>query len=84
MPKKFSQKVRQRRLSKSTYWIFDIAHREKDFLTIIVILTLICGLVAPHPRIAMWFGFALASYSAIANDSIQTIGTFIASNAHRK
>ncbi|MEL6412587.1 MAG: hypothetical protein AAFQ08_00505 [Bacteroidota bacterium] len=84
MPKKFSQKVRQRRLSKSTYWIFDIAHREKDFLAIIVILTLICGLVAPHPRIAMWFGFALASYSAIANDSIQTIGTFIASNAHRK
>jgi phosphate/sulfate permease len=32
----------------------------------------------------MWFGFSLAGYSAIANDSIQTIGTFIASNAHRK
>jgi len=29
---------------------------------------------------AMWFGFALAAYSAIANDSIQTIGTFIVSN----
>ena len=28
----------------------------------------------------MWFGFVMASYSAIANDSIQTLGTFIASN----
>ena len=27
--------------------------------------------------------FFLASYSAIANDSIQTIGTFIASNADK-
>jgi phosphate/sulfate permease len=32
----------------------------------------------------MWFGFALAAYSAIANDSIQTIGTFIVSNQSRK
>src|SRR5690606_10023570 len=32
----------------------------------------------------MWFGFMLAAYSAIANDSIQTIGTFIASNQQRK
>ena len=84
MPKKFSHKVRQRRLSKSTYWIFDIAQREKDFLFIIAIITILCGLVAPHPSIAMWFGFSLASYSAIANDSIQTIGTFIASNSHRR
>lgn len=28
-----------------------------------------------------WTGFILASYSAIANDSIQTLGTFIASNS---
>src|SRR5690606_643761 len=32
----------------------------------------------------MWFGFMLAAYSAIANDSIQTIGTFIASNQKRE
>ena len=32
----------------------------------------------------MWTVFFLAAYSAIANDSIQTIGTFIASNKHRK
>ena len=28
----------------------------------------------------MWVGFVFAAYAAIANDSIQTIGTFIASN----
>ncbi len=80
----FTTKVRQRRLSRVTYRIFDIAKRESDFLAIILTLTLLGGLVAPHPRVAMWFGFVLASYSAIANDSIQTIGTFIASNVHRK
>lgn len=34
----------------------------------------------PYPSIAMWLGFMFAAYSAIANDSIQTIGTFISSN----
>ncbi|WP_086931169.1 hypothetical protein [Agarilytica rhodophyticola] len=33
--------------------------------------------------ILMILGFALAAYSIIANDSIQTLGTFIASNTHR-
>ncbi len=84
MSKKFSHKVRQRRLSKSTYWIFDIAQKERDFFVMLVVLVLLCGTLAPYPHLAMWFGFALASYSAIANDSIQTIGTFIASNAHRR
>ncbi|MEL6539494.1 MAG: hypothetical protein AAFP93_01850 [Bacteroidota bacterium] len=81
--KKFSHKVRQRRLTKATYWIFDITRREQDFLAIIILLLLFCFVLAPYPSVAMWFGFALASYSTIANDSIQTIGTFIASNAHR-
>ncbi|MDA0315812.1 MAG: hypothetical protein O3A40_11045, partial [Bacteroidetes bacterium] len=40
-------------------------------------------LITPYTYAAMWFGFALAAYSAIANDSIQTIGTFIASNNNR-
>lgn len=85
IPKKaFSDKVRQQRLSKITYRIFDITKREQDFLFLILVLLLLCKLVIPYPNIAMWFGFALASYSAIANDSIQTIGTFIASNAHRQ
>ena len=31
----------------------------------------------------MILGFALAAYAIVANDSIQTIGTFMSSNAHR-
>jgi len=33
-------------------------------------------------EVLMLLGFALAGYSIIANDSIQTLGTFIASNTH--
>ncbi len=32
----------------------------------------------------MWLGFVFAAYSAIANDSIQTIGTFIGANSNKK
>lgn len=32
----------------------------------------------------MWFGFAFAAYAAVANDSIQSLGTFIESNRHRR
>ena len=38
----------------------------------------------PYPQYAMWVGFIFAAYAAIANDSIQTIGTFIASNQDKK
>ncbi len=82
--KAFSGKVRQQRLLKVTYRIFDVTKKEQDFLGLIFVLLLLCRLVVPYPNIAMWFGFSLAGYSAIANDSIQTIGTFMASNAHRK
>ena len=31
----------------------------------------------------MWVGFALAAYSVVGNDSIQTLGTFLSSNEQR-
>ena len=34
-------------------------------------------------NIYVLIGFALASYSVIANDSVQTLGTFIASNSEK-
>lgn len=34
--------------------------------------------------ITIVIGFMLASYSVVANDSIQTLGTFLHSNSHRK
>lgn len=33
--------------------------------------------------IIMWLGFALAGYSVVGNDSIQTLGTFLSSNEKR-
>ncbi|MBS4071205.1 hypothetical protein ACFPIK_06750 [Algoriphagus aquatilis] len=81
--KPIDQNINQEKLSKKTYSIFDFTRNEKPFLITIIILTAIAGLVTPYTYAAMWFGFALAAYSAIANDSIQTIGTFIASNNNR-
>ena len=37
----------------------------------------------PLPEILMVLGFVLAAYSVVSNDSIQTLGTFLSSNAHR-
>ena len=31
----------------------------------------------------MFTGFMLAAYSIVANDAIQTLGTFLSSNSHR-
>lgn len=81
--KPIDQNINQDKLSKKTYSIFDFSKNERPFLITILILTVVAGLVTPYTYAAMWFGFALAAYSAIANDSIQTIGTFIASNSRR-
>ncbi|MGK7395178.1 MAG: hypothetical protein ACNS62_11440 [Candidatus Cyclobacteriaceae bacterium M3_2C_046] len=84
MSKKVTEKISQEKLSPIVYQIFDITRRESVFITLIAILLFVAGSVSPHPQIAMWFGFAMAGYSAIANDSIQTIGTFISSNIHKR
>ncbi len=57
---------------------------ERLFLVLIGLFFMVAGMTYETPHIAMWVGFLFAGYSAIANDSIQTIGTFLASNAHRK
>ncbi|GGK73083.1 hypothetical protein ACD591_07925 [Rufibacter glacialis] len=61
-----------------------ILRKEKNFLYFIAFSLILCGVVYPYASIAMWVGFAFAGYSAIANDSIQTIGTFIVSNENKK
>jgi hypothetical protein len=83
MAKKPFLKYNRNTVSEVTYKTFEIAKKEKAFITMIAIFTFICGIVSPYPQIAMWVGFGLAAYSAIANDSIQTIGTFIASNSKK-
>jgi len=58
---------------------------EKYFLLFIVacFISASVGIIA-GPEIGMWVGFLFAAYAAVANDSIQTIGTFIASNQDKK
>lgn len=84
MAKLKDQNINQDALSQVAYSLFDFTKKEKSFLVVICILVSIAGIITPYTYISMWFGFALAAYSAIANDSIQTIGTFIASNQQRK
>lgn len=71
-------------LRKLVHSLFDLLKSENRFILLIVCLFICAGTLTGYPQIGMWFGFALAGYSAIANDSIQTIGTFIVSNQHRK
>jgi len=63
-------------------WV-QLFRRERIFLTILMIGFLVSALTYQTPQVAMWVGFLFAGYSAVANDSIQTIGTFIASNGKR-
>lgn len=58
--------------------------RERTFFRLVAFCLFCSAVFYPYPAIAMWIGFIFAAYSAIANDSIQTIGTFIASNEDRK
>ena len=57
--------------------------QEKKTLFVLAICAVFSAAIVGQPHIAMWVGFGFAAYSAIANDSIQTIGTFIASNQQR-
>lgn len=79
-----NDRITSKKLARKTFSLFDIVREERNFLILVLVLTLICALVTPYPQIAMWVGFGIAGYSAIANDSIQTIGTYIASNSERK
>lgn len=63
---------------------YTIVKEERIFIGLIGIFFFIAGVSFPYAEIAMWVGFVFAGYSAIANDSIQTIGTFLASNQDKK
>jgi len=64
--------------------LIEVIREERRFLMLIGIFFFIAGAFYETPHVAMWIGFFFAAYSAIANDSIQTIGTFLASNADKK
>ena len=70
---------------KQTSGISGLSELQKNLLFLVFVFALL-GLgysIKSYPMLAAWFGFFIVGYSAIANDSIQTIGTFIASNKQR-
>ncbi len=71
-------------LANATRFFVGIAVRERVFLGFIGIGFLAAGVFYRDPAIARWIGFFFAGYAVVANDSIQTIGTFIASNKQQK
>lgn len=64
--------------------VLEFFSQEKVFLTIILFAAIISIFALRLGQGAMWFGFAFAAYAAVANDSIQSLGTFIESNRHRR
>jgi len=78
------QKKKKKKKQKKPVTFSGVIRQEKNFLMLVATFFIISGATFPYAEIAMWVGFALAGYSAIANDSIQTIGTFIASNSDKK
>ncbi len=61
----------------------EIYLRERTFLAVVLGALVLAALVTPMPEVARWFAFVIAGYAVVGNDSIQTIGTFLAANAKR-
>ncbi len=61
----------------------NISSSDKHFAVLICCAVALSVVCAPYPHIARWLGFGFAAYAAVANDSIQTLGTFLASNKNR-
>lgn len=57
---------------------------EKKFSLFVAMAFIGAAFAVGNWHFAMWFGFVLTAYAAVSNDSIQTLGTFIESNGHRK
>ncbi len=63
--------------------ILDFMVQEKTFLAIIIAGIILAGIFTNNTQAAMWIGFFFAAYATVANDSIQSLGTFIESNKAR-
>jgi hypothetical protein len=61
-----------------------IIEKERSFLIFVGVAFFVTGATYDIPPVARWVGFLLAGYAAVANDSIQTLGTFLASNKGQK
>jgi hypothetical protein len=64
--------------------VLDYLVKEWVFITIIVVGVILAQVLVGYGQAAMWLGFMFAAYSAVANDSIQSLGTFIESNKDKR
>ncbi len=74
MPSKSSWKASEMQKTKL------FLKEQTSFIGLLAVGAAIAALVQGYPALAMWVGFFYAAYSVVANDSIQTIGTFLVSN----
>lgn len=82
-----SDNIIKRRKGTGNYLYLNILERatkERTFLLLIGLSMVGAAFAVLDPVVSMWFGFAFAAYGAIANDSIQSLGTFIESNKKTK
>lgn len=80
MAKKFKRYDRDRPYLN----LLDFFSEEKTFLIIVVTGLILAATATTNANLAMWIGFFFAAYAAVANDSIQSLGTFIESNKANK
>lgn len=64
--------------------VLDALVKERTFLAIVLVGILLAQILTNYGKAAMWLGFLFAAYAAVANDSIQSLGTFIESNKDKK
>ncbi len=80
MAKKFKRSDRSRPYLN----VLEFMVQEKTFLTIIIGGIILAGIFTGNTQAAMWLGFIFAAYATVANDSIQSLGTFIESNRNKQ
>ncbi len=64
--------------------VLDFLLQEKTFLAIVLTGFVLAAILVGYGQAAMWLGFIFAAYAVVANDSIQSLGTFIESNKDRR
>lgn len=80
MAKKFVRSDRSRPYLN----ILDFMIQEKTFLALVIIGIILAGIFTGNTQAGMWLGFFFAAYATVANDSIQSLGTFIESNRKKR
>jgi len=80
MAKKFIRSDRSRPYLN----ILDFMIQEKTFLALVIIGIILAGIFTGNSQAGMWLGFFFAAYATVANDSIQSLGTFIESNKNKQ